>query len=360
MIPSTTSSSTSSTPIRTAICSFGMSGKVFHAPFLSVLPGFEFYSVWEREKNLAVAIYPSVKTCRTLEELLADPAVELVIVNTPNYTHFDYAKQALLAGKHVIVEKPFCVTEAEGIELTALAAKLGKKLSSYQSRRFDSDYRTVKKIIEGGWLGKIVEAEIHYDRYTPALSPKVHKETPGPGRGLLYDLGSHLIDQVLQLFGDPAALFADITIIRDNSLVDDYMELLLFYPDGLRVRVKSSYLVRESLPSYSINGHKGTFIKSRTDVQERHLLAGELPVGENWGVEPVSEEGLLHTEKDGKIIRERIPTEKGNYGDFFTGMYEAIRNDAPLPVTPEEATRIIRVIEKAYESVREKRIIPFR
>jgi scyllo-inositol 2-dehydrogenase (NADP+) len=347
-------------PIKTAICSFGMSGKVFHAPFLSVLPGFEFYSVWEREKNLAVALYPNVKTCRTLEELLADPAVELVIVNTPNYTHFDFAKQALLAGKHVIVEKPFCVTEAEGIELTALAAKTGKKLSSYQSRRFDSDYRTVKKIIEGGSLGKIVEAEIHYDRFTPALSPKVHKETPGPGRGLLYDLGSHLVDQVLQLFGDPAAIFADITIIRDHSLVDDYMELLLFYPDGLRVRVKSNYLVREPLPSYSINGHKGTFIKSRTDVQERHLLAGELPVGENWGVEPASEEGLLHTEMDGRIVRERIPTERGNYGDYFTGMYEAIRNGAPLPVTPEEATRIIRVIEKAYESVREKKIVPFR
>jgi scyllo-inositol 2-dehydrogenase (NADP+) len=346
-------------PIKTAICSFGMSGRVFHAPFLHVLPQFEFYSVWEREKNLAVALYPTVRTYRKLEELLGDEAVELVIVNTPNYTHFDYAKQALLAGKHVIVEKPFCVTEVEGKELTALAASLGKKLSSYQSRRFDSDYRTVKKIVDTGWLGKIVEAELHYDRFTPTLSPKVHKETPGPGRGLLYDLGSHLIDQVLQMFGDPDSIFADITIIRDHSLVDDYMELLMFYPD-LRVRVKSSYLVREPLPSYSINGHLGTFIKSRTDVQERHLLAGDLPVGKNWGLEPESEEGLLHTERDGKVVRERVPTERGNYGDFFTGMYQAIRHDALLPVTPEEATRIIRVIEKAYESVKEKRIVPFR
>jgi predicted dehydrogenase len=336
-----------------------MSGRVFHAPFLHVNPGFEFYSVWERDKDLAVALYPSVKTVRSLEELLADDAVELVIVNTPNYTHFDYAKQALNAGKHVIVEKPFTVTEEEGKQLTALAAKKGLKLSSFQSRRFDSDYRTVKKIVDSGVLGKIVEAEIHYDRYTPALSYKVHKETPGPGRGLLYDLGSHLIDQVLQLFGDPEAVFADISIIRDHSLVDDYMELLLFYP-GLRVRVRSSYLVREPLPSYSINGHLGSFVKSRTDVQERHLLAGEMPVGDNWGVEPESEQGLLHTEIDGKVIRERVPTEKGNYGDYFTGMYEAIRNGRPLPVTPEEATRIIRVIEKAYQSVKEKKIVPFR
>ena len=346
-------------PVKTALCSFGMSGRVFHAPFLHVNPGFEFYSVWEREKNLAVALYPSVRTVRTLEELLADPAVELVVVNTPNYTHFEYAKKALLAGKHVIVEKPFTVTEEEGKELIALAASTGKKLSSFQSRRFDSDYRTVKKVVDQGLLGRIIEAEIRYDRYTPALSPKVHKETAGPGRGLLYDLGSHLIDQALQLFGDPEAVFADITVTREHSLVDDYMEVLLFYP-GLRVRLRSGYFVREAPPSYMFFGQKGTFLKSRTDVQERHLLAGEMPVGDNWGVEPESERGLLHTEKDGKIIREHIPTEKGNYGDYFTGIYEAIRNGAPLPVTAEEGTRIIRVIEKAYESVKEKKIVPFR
>lgn len=335
-----------------------MSGRVFHAPFLHVNPGFELYSVWEREKNLASAIYPSIRTCRTLEELLSDDAVELVVVNTPNYTHFDYAKQALLSGKHVIVEKPFTVTEKEGLELVALAEKNGKKLSSYQSRRFDSDYRTVKRIVDSGVLGKIVEVEIHYDRFTPALSPKVHKETPGPGRGLLYDLGSHLIDQALQLFGDPQAVFADIFIIRDYSKVDDYMEVLLFYP-GLRVRLKSSYLVREPLPAFSLYGHLGTFHKVRGDVQEGKLLAAELPVGDDWGVESDTTRGLLHTEKDGKIIREYVPTERGDYMDYFTGIYEAIRNNKPLPVTAEEGTRIIRVIEKAYDSVKEKRIVPF-
>jgi scyllo-inositol 2-dehydrogenase (NADP+) len=335
-----------------------MSGRVFHAPFLHANPGFELYSVWEREKNLAAAIYPTIRTCRTLEELLADPATELVIVNTPNYTHYDYTKQALLAGKHVILEKPFTINEQQGLELIELAKQTGKKLSSYQSRRFDSDFRTVRRIVESGVLGKIVEAEIHYDRFTPTLSPKVHKETPGPGTGLLYDLGSHLIDQALQLFGDPEAVFADLFIIRDNSKVEDYMEVLLFYP-GLRVRLKSSYLVREPLPAYSVFGHKGTFIKTRGDVQEKHLLAVEPPIGDNWGVEPVSEQGLLHTEIDGKVIRERVPTEKGSYMDYFTGMYEAIRNNAPLPVTAEQGVRIIRVIEKAYQSRAEKQIVPF-
>ncbi len=346
-------------PIKTAICSFGMSGRVFHAPFLHVNPGFELYSVWEREKNLAAAIYPTIRTCRELPELLGDPATELVIVNTPNYTHYDYTKLALQAGKHVIVEKPFTITEAQGLELIELAKQTGKKLSSYQSRRFDSDFRTVRRIVESGVLGKIVEAEIHYDRFTPTLSPKVHKETPGPGTGLLYDLGAHLIDQALQLFGDPEAVFADLFIIRDNSKVDDYMEVLLYYP-GLRVRLKSSYLVREPLPAYSVFGHKGTFIKTRADVQEKHLLAGEAPTGDDWGVEPVSEQGLLHTEVDGKVIRERVPTEKGSYMDYFNGMYEAIRNNAPLPVTAEQGLRIIRVIEKAYQSRAEKKIVPFK
>lgn len=347
------------TPIQTAICSFGMSGRVFHAPFLHVSPMFQFHSVWERNKNLAAQIYPGVKVVRSLEELLADGAVELVIVNTPNYTHYDYTKQALLARKHVIVEKPFTVTEAEGRELIALAAKMDRKLTVFQSRRFDSDYRTIRRVVDSGVLGTIVEAEFHYDRYTPALSPKVHKETAGPGRGLLYDLGSHLIDQVLQLFGDPDAVFADLTIIREHSVVDDYMEILLFYP-RMRVRLKSSYLVREPIPSYSLFGHKGTFLKSRTDVQERHLLAGEMPGGPGWGMEPETERGLLHTEKDGRVIREYVPTESGNYMDFFTGVYEAIREGRPLPVTAEEGVRIIRVIEKAYQSRDEKRIVAFR
>jgi scyllo-inositol 2-dehydrogenase (NADP+) len=336
-----------------------MSGKTFQAPFLHVNPGFEFYSVWEREKNIAKTLYPDVRVCRTLEELLADPAVELVIVNTPNYTHYEYGKKALEAGKHVIIEKPFTVTEKEGLELIALADKKGVKLSSYQSRRFDSDYRTVKRVVDSGVLGKLVEAEIHYDRFTPALSPKLHKETPGPGRGLLYDLGSHLIDQALQLFGDPEAVFADLFIIRDNSQVEDYMEVLLYYP-GLRVRLKSSYLVREPLPAYSFFGHKGTFLKTRADVQEKHLLAGEMPGGPDWGVEPVSEQGLLHTEIGGKVVREKVPAERGNAMDYFDGIYRAIREGAPLPVTAEQGVKIIRVIEKAYESLAAKKVVAFR
>ncbi|HEX2684904.1 MAG TPA: Gfo/Idh/MocA family oxidoreductase, partial [Ferruginibacter sp.] len=216
-------------PIKTALCSFGMSGWVFHAPFIHLNKGFELYGVYERTKNLAAERYACIKTFRTLEAMLADDAIELVIVNTPNYTHFEFAKLALLAGKHVVIEKPFTNTVAEAEELIALAEKQSKKISVYQNRRWDSDFKTVQKVVRQKLLGEIVEAEIHFDRYNEELSYKLHKETPGPGAGILPDLGPHLIDQALQLFGMPTAVFADATNLRPISRVEDYIELLLFY-----------------------------------------------------------------------------------------------------------------------------------
>lgn len=343
-------------PINTAICSFGMSGWVFHAPFISTHPGFRFYAVWERSKNLAREKYPDVKVYRTLEELLADELVELVVVNTPNATHYDFAKQALLAGKHVICEKPFTVTVAQAEELIQIAARQNKQLSVYQNRRFDSDYRTIKSVLDQKLLGNIVEAEFHFDRYKEELSPKQHKEIPIPGTGCLYDLGSHLIDQALQLFGMPQALFADIAAMRPVSKVDDYFELLLYYP-AHRVRIKSSYQVREALPGYVIHGSKGSFIKPKTDMQEAQLQAGMLPTESGYGTEPEAERGLLHTETEGKISREYISSFKGNYTDYYEGIYQAIRNKQPLPVTAEDGMKVIKIIEAAFQSSKERRVI---
>jgi scyllo-inositol 2-dehydrogenase (NADP+) len=343
-------------PINTAILSFGMSGQLFHAPFIEVDPHFKFYAVWERTKNLASEKYPGVKTYRTLEELLADDAIELVIVNTPNYTHYEYAKKALSAGKHIVVEKPFTVTVKEGEELIRLAQSKNLMISVYQNRRFDSDYRTVKKIVNEGWLGNIVEAEIHYDRYKDELSPKVHKEVPGPGVGVLYDLGSHLIDQALQLFGRPEAVFADIRIVRSLSKVADYFELLMYYPE-MRVRLHSSYLVREPQPAYAIHGTRGTLIKAKTDVQEAALMTGAIPGGKDWGKEPDSEKGFLHAEKDGKVVREFIPSLQGNYGDYYDGIYQSLREQKPTPVAAEEGLEVIRIIEAAQRSSNERKVI---
>ena len=343
-------------PINTALLSFGMSGQVFHAPFLKVHEGFNFYAVWERTKSLAQEKYPSVKTYRSLDDLLNDDTIELVVVNTPSVTHYDYTKRCLQANKNVIVEKPFTPTVKEGEELIALARQKNKLLSVYQNRRYDSDYKVVKKVVDENLLGEIIEAEFHYDRYNDQLSYKVHKETATPGVGIVYDLGSHLIDQALQLFGMPHSVFADIDIIRPNSKVDDYFELLMFY-HHFRVRIHSSLLVREQLPAYILNGRKGSFIKAKTDVQEVALQAGKIPDTPNWGAEPENEKGLLHTEKDGKIIREYIASFNGNYMEYYEGIYKALRQQQPPPVTAEEGLNVIRIITAAHESSRQKKVV---
>jgi predicted dehydrogenase len=343
-------------PIQTAVCSFGMSGWVFHAPFIQAHPAFNFYGVLERTKNLAQEKYPAVKVFRTLEDMLADEKIELVVVNTPNKTHYDFTRQALIAGKHVICEKPFTVQASEAEALIQLAKTQQKKLAVFQNRRYDSDFKIIKSIVQQHALGNIVEAEFHFDRFKEELSPKLHKETPGMGTGALYDLGSHLIDQALQLFGMPQAVFADIVAMRPGSLVDDFFELLLFYPHS-RVRIRASYQVREALPGYVLHGSKGSFIKPKTDVQEAQLQAGKLPTDADYGIEPETEKGLLHTEVDGTVIREYVPSMRGNYLDFYEGMYQAIRHDAPLPVSAEDGKKVIEIIEAAFKSQQERRII---
>lgn len=343
-------------PINAALLSFGMSGQVFHAPFLHALPEFNLYGVWERSKSIAQEKYPGIKTFRSIEDLLADDKVELVIVNTPNYTHFEFGKAALLAGKHVVVEKPFTVSSVEGQALIQMAKDRGLMLSVYHNRRYDSDFRTVKKVIDEGTLGAIVDAEFHFDRYKEDLSPKLHKETPGPGRGALYDLGSHLVDQALQFFGKPYAVFADIDVIRSGSLVDDFFEVLLYYTDK-RVRLRCSYLVREALPAYIIHGRKGSFIKAKSDVQEGDLQAGKLPGSIGWGAEPENGKGLLHTEINGEIIRQFVTSQKGDYGDYYRSIYEAVRKSGEVDVSAQQGLDVVYIIEKAFESNEKKTVI---
>jgi len=342
--------------IKTALLSYGMSGKVFHAPFLAIHPGFELLGSWERSKKLIQEDYPEVKSFPSLESILEDDSIDLVIVNTPVATHFEYAKKVLLAGKHAVVEKAFTTTVAEAQELAALAKEKGLKLSVFQNRRWDSDLKTVKKIIDDNLLGEIVEAEFHFDRYNPVLSPKAHKETANPGAGILKDLGPHLIDQALYLFGLPNAVFADIRITREHSLVDDYLDILLYYPE-FRVRLKASFFVRECIPSYNVQGKKGSFLKPRGDVQEDNLKLGQKPNLDTWGTEKEGQEGLLHTEIEGKIIKEKVPTLQGNYYDFFDGVYKSISNNTVEPVTAQDGVNVMRIIEAAIQSSKQMKAI---
>jgi predicted dehydrogenase len=335
--------------IKTAILSFGMSGRVFHAPFIALNPAFELVGIWERTHSASLEFYPNIKIYRSLDEILNDPSIELVIVNTPTNTHYEYTKKVLVAGKHAVVEKAFTTTVAEAIELDELATSKNLQLSVFQNRRWDSDFTTVKKIIKDGWLGDIVEAEIHFDRFKASLSPKLHKEIAGPGAGILNDLGPHLIDQALHLFGMPLAVYAELRITRPHSVVDDYFELLLTYADKV-VRLKAGYLVREPIPSYVIHGNKGSFLKSRADIQETALLANEKPDTANWGREPKEEEGLLHTEKDGIVIRQKIPTEPGNYAKYYALVGKAIREKTDMPVTAKDGINVMRIIESSLKS----------
>jgi predicted dehydrogenase len=344
--------------INTALLSFGMSGKVFHAPFINLHKGFQLAGAWERSQQLIGNVYPGVRSYPTLEALLADETIDLVVVNTPNYTHYEYAKAALQAGKHLIVEKAFTTTVAEAVELKELAEKKGKKIAVYQNRRWDSDFKTVKKIMDEGMIGAVVEAALRFERYKPVLSPKKHKETATAGAGLLNDLGPHLIDQALCLFGMPQALYADIRVTRPFSKVDDWFDISLQY-QNCRVRLKSGLFVREPVPSFVLQGTKGSFIKSRADVQEANSLAGLPPGQPDWGTEPGSENGLLHTEKEGIVIREKIKTEQGNYYDYYDEVYKAITNNTAMPVTCEDGINIMRIIEAAVKSSEEKRLIEF-
>ncbi|OAB31462.1 Predicted dehydrogenase [Flavobacterium fryxellicola] len=341
--------------IKTALLSYGMSGKVFHAPFINFHAGFELLGSWERSKQLIHHDFPEVKSYATIKELL-DDEVDLVIVNTPVETHYDYAKLVLLAGKHAIVEKAFTTTVAQAQELAAIAKEKGVKLAVFQNRRWDSDFKTVQKIIGEKLLGEIVEAEFHFDRYNPLLSPKQHKETVNSGAGILKDLGPHLIDQALCLFGLPQSVFADIRITREHSLVDDYIDILLYY-SSFRVRLKAGFFVREAIPAYVIHGKKGSFLKPRGDVQEDELKAGKKPGAANWGTEPIEKSGLLHTESNGETVQEISTTLQGNYYDFFDGVYHSIANNAIEPVTAQDGVQVMQIIEAAIQSSAQKKVV---
>jgi predicted dehydrogenase len=343
-------------PVRVALLSFGMSGRVFHAPFIDLNPGFQLLGSWERSKRIIQEHYPRVKSYPSLESVLEDRLVDLVIVNTPTSTHYEYARKALEAGKHVVVEKAFTTTVAEAVELKTLAERNKLKLSVFQNRRWDSDFKTVRQVVESGNLGNLVEVDFSYDRYNPLLSPKVHKETPGPGSGILKDLGPHLIDQALVLFGLPTSIFATIKTTRALSKVDDYFEIMLFYRT-LRVRLKASYFVREPVPSFVLHGTNGSFLKARADVQEVDLQKGEKPDRLNWGVEPDQAHGLLHTTVDGKTVRETVKSLPGNYSDYYVGIYQSIEQNLEPPVTAEEGIRVMQIIEAAEKSKREKRVV---
>lgn len=349
--------SESVSPIRTGLCAFGMSGKVFHAPFLHCMQQFTLAAVVERHEKKAGEFYPEIISYSSVAELLSDDSIPLVIVNTPNITHYEYVKQALGAGKNVIVEKPFASTRRQTEELIKQAEKKKNFLCAYQNRRWDSDFLTVKKIIDERLLGDLIEAEIHYDRYRIGLNvKKPHKEKPDQGVGNIYDLGPHLIDEAIVLFGKPNGVFAIIQSHRPHSLVDDYFEIKLLYKN-FTCTLKSSLLVREPQAGYVVHGVKGSFIKTRSDLQEYNLQEGMSPCREDWGEEPEKDWGILHTEINGQVIRQKYPSVPGNYAEFYRRVYYSLTAKREPPVSLKDSLLNMKIIEAAYKSSRNREVV---
>src|SRR6266487_2577011 len=344
--------------IKTGICSYGMSGKLFHAPFIQNHPGYELAAIVERSKNDSRERYPKSKLYRSIDELLADNSIQLIIINTPTHLHFENAKAALMAGKTIVVEKPFSVTVKECEEINEMAKRKNLFLSIYQNRRYDGDYHAVKDILEKRLLGDLREVEIRYDRYRPVGAGKAHKEGDLPGAGIIYDLSPHLIDQALQLFGWPQSLFADVWKMREDVKAKDYYEILLYYPQ-LRVRLMATCIAREPLPSYILHGMKGSFIQQRSDLQEQQLNEGAIPSLESWCRPPSQPDGLLHTEIDGKVIRKELTSTPGNYMGYYDDVYKALTRKAPNPVPAEDGIKTIKIIEAALKSAEEGKVVYF-
>ena len=348
--------------IQVGLCAFGMSGRVFHAPFFNEHPGFHLAGIVERSKNESQEKYPSSTLYRSVEELLANPDIELVVVNTPVQTHYDYCKKALNAGKNVIVEKPFTVNATEAEELVELAKSKNVFLSVFQNRRFDRDFMQVDKILKENVLGDIKEVEIRFDRFRPQAGSKIHKENPSlPGSGALHDLGTHLLDQAVVLFGKPISVFADVFSMKGSAFANDYFEILLAYADEKRVRLKGSVFSKEDHYAYKVFGSQGCFLQERSDDQENELVSGAIPVfNEEWTLPLTKPDGILNIIlNDGSENRSELTSAPGNYMHYFQEIYEHMVFGNALPSPASEIVLNMKLVDMALQSSAEKRWISF-
>ena len=344
--------------IGVGLIGYGAAARVFHAPFIEAVPRLKLRKVVERSGDESRRRYPHVEVVRDADELLRDDRVALVVVTTPNASHFELARRSLLAGKHVVVEKPFTNTSEEALELIELARRQGRLLTVNHNRRWDGDFLTVREILKAGLLGRLVEYESHYDRFRNYPREGAWREEEGPGSGILFDLGSHLIDQALVLFGRPRAVTADVRRQRAFAKADDNFELLLDY-DGLKVTLGAGMLVREPRPRFRLHGTEGSFVKHGMDPQEEALKRGLSPSSPDWGVEPPERWGALDARVGGLRVRGRVETLAGGYQSFYQNVADASEGRAELAVKAEEALVTARVIEAALSSSEQRRTVPF-
>ncbi|MGE7825306.1 oxidoreductase [Paenibacillus sp. NPDC093718] len=342
--------------IQAGIIGYGLSGSVFHAPILRSVPDYEVHTVVSSDPDKVHKDLPDAAVVDSVDELLSNPDIDVVIITSPNATHYEYTRLAIEAGKHVVVEKPFTITSAEADQLIDLAKQKGVLLTVYHNRRWDNDFLTVRNLLETGALGKLSIYQAQFSRYRPEVQTERWREQGNPGSGILYDLGSHLLDQALFLFGLPETLWADLRTERKGSKTHDYFHLVLGYKT-FRVILHSGSLVRQAGPKFELHGDKGSFLKYGTDPQEGQLKQGMHPGDAGWGEDQPDQYGELATELSGLAVQGEIETLPGRYQAFYQGLAEAIQKDGPLPVQPEEARNVIRMIEYALQSHQKGRLI---
>lgn len=351
--------------IRAAVIGFGLAGRVFHAPFINAVPGLKLEAIVQRRGDDASKAYPSVRVLRSVEEALADPTIQLIAIGTPNETHYTLARQVLLAGKHVVIDKPFTATSEEAKELAEIARQRKLVLAPFHNRRWDGDFLTVRKVLESGEIGRLVTFESHFDRFRPLPREATWKESSNDANGMLFDLGPHLVDQVLSLFGVPTAITASVRRDRDTTDIEDAFDITLHYP-RLLAHCRATMLAAEPAPRFLLHGTRGSYRKYGVDPQEPALVGGATvpPIGDSrlWLGEDASAWGTLaiapNPADPGHLIRTPVRTELGDYRGYYANVRDAINGTAPLIVTPEDGYRVVRLLELARQSSREGKTLP--
>jgi predicted dehydrogenase len=345
--------------IEVGLIGFGLAGRAFHAPVIRAVPGLHLAAILQRSGNEAGEKYPGAQIARTLDELLAIKEIQLIVIATPNETHYPFARQCLEAGRDVVVDKPFTTTLEEAISLAQIAKSAGRLLTVYQNRRYDGDFQAIRKLVEEGALGRIVRFETNYDRYRPQLKPGAWREAQRPGSGILFDIAPHLVDHALVLFGLPEAVTADVRIERENAVSDDAFDIMLHYSKGLRAVLRSSMLAAAPRPRFVVLGMQGSFVKQTFDPQEMNLRRGHIPVDAAWGAEPEESWGVLTIPAGDSFEQRRIPSMSCDYRDYYANVRDAILGRAKLAVTPEWSLDVMRMLELARQSSEKRCTIPW-
>lgn len=335
--------------IRVGLVGFGLGGRVFHAPLISSVEGVELAAVVERSSNQAEQRYPGIRTCRSLEDLLTDSSIDLVVITTPSGTHFQLAAQALESGKHVVVDKPVATGSAEIADLAELAAARNLHLIPFHNRRWDSDFRTIHKILHETLLGRLVHVHSCFDRWSPGTTRKPWKDDPGQGGGTLLDLGTHLVDQALVLFGKPVFVGAEVRRERPGDGSNDSFTMRLRYPDFL-VTLEANSLSTLARPRFHLRGTKGNYWKPGVDPQESALGKITRITDPHWGEEPSSAWGTLSVSVEGVIVTRPVTPIAGDYRYFYAGVRDALLGKTSAPVAAIDAWRVARLLEWAIES----------